>query len=215
MYTPRRVAVAGLVFTILGTTTALVSFDPHSPEPLLPDVSSVLLITPPPPVLAPKTPPAPAPVAVVAPPVVAPPPVVGKAVAVKPEPRHELVKAAPPKPRVVRAPSSIETVIAFALAQRGKPYVWGATGPRAYDCSGLVLTAFAKIGIKLPRTTSSMIGSGRAVSRSALQRGDIVFPSSGHVAIYLGNNEIIHSPQPGEVVKISKVYAFYAARRLT
>lgn len=119
-----------------------------------------------------------------------------------------------PPPVVEHAPAGIESVIQFALAQLGKPYRWGAAGPSSYDCSGLVMAAFSKIGIQLPHYTRALIGYGKAVSRSGLQRGDIVFPSGHHVAIYLGNGQMIHAPQPGEVVKISSVYAFYAARRL-
>jgi len=108
----------------------------------------------------------------------------------------------------------VEAVIQFALSQVGKPYVWGATGPNSYDCSGLVMTAFSKIGIKLPRTTRTMVNAGKSVSKAAMQRGDIVFPQAGHVAIYLGDGMMVHSPQPGERVKVSKVYSFYTARRL-
>lgn len=119
-----------------------------------------------------------------------------------------------PVTQPVRATSSIEAVVQYALAQKGKPYVWGAAGPNAFDCSGLVLTSFARIGMHLPHFTGALIGLGQDVGRAALQRGDLVFPSSHHVAIYLGNGQMIHAPQPGEVVKISSVYAFYAARRL-
>lgn len=126
----------------------------------------------------------------------------------------KLLKKVAPPPSVSIASGTIETVIQFAMNQRGKPYVWGAAGPNSYDCSGLVLAAFSKIGLKLPHFTGALIGHGTAVARGALQRGDIVFPQRGHVAIYLGDGMMIHAPQPGDVVKISKVYAFYAARRL-
>lgn len=76
------------------------------------------------------------------------------------------------------------------------------------------MTAFSKIGIRLPHYTGAMIGIGRAISRGALQRGDIVFPQRGHVAIYLGNGKMVHAPQSGDVVKVSAAYAFYAGRRL-
>lgn len=119
-----------------------------------------------------------------------------------------------PAPNTTSLNSRIETVIAFALSQLGKPYVWGAAGPRAYDCSGLVMTAFSKVGIRLPHYTGSIIGIGREISRGALQRGDIIFPSRKHIAIYLGNNKMVHAPQTGDVVKVSTVYGFYAGRRL-
>jgi len=128
-------------------------------------------------------------------------------------PVKEVKKALPPELTFV-ASNSINTVIQFALAQRGKPYRWGAAGPSSYDCSGLVVAAFSKIGMRLPHYTGALIRLGKALSRSALQPGDLVFPSSHHVGIYLGNNQYVNAPQPGEVVKVSSVYAFYAARRL-
>lgn len=136
-----------------------------------------------------------------------------------PEPQPVPKKKVPPTtnepvPNTSSPNSRIETVIAFALAQLGKPYRWAAAGPSSYDCSGLVMTAFSRIGVKLPHFTGAIIGIGRAISRVALQRGDVLFPSRSHVAIYLGSGKIIHAPQPGEVVKISSIYSFYAARRL-
>lgn len=107
-----------------------------------------------------------------------------------------------------------EAAVQFALAQLGKPYRWGASGPAGYDCSGLVMVAFSRIGLSLPHFTGALIGYGHAVARNALQRGDIVFPSNHHVAIYIGDNRMVEAPQPGQVIKISSVYAFYAARRL-
>lgn len=117
-------------------------------------------------------------------------------------------------PVAPRSNSRIETVIAFALAQVGEPYVYAAAGPNSWDCSGLVMVAFGQIGIQLPHYTGAMIGYGTPVSHSAMQRGDIVFPEHGHVGIYLGNNQYVNAPQPGESVKVSGVYAFYAARHI-
>jgi len=108
----------------------------------------------------------------------------------------------------------IEVVIAFALAQKGDPYRYGAAGPNAYDCSGLVMAAFARIGIKLPHYTGALIGYGRRVSRSTMQRGDLVFLSSHHVGIYLGGGLMVVAPHTGSVVRVQTVYAFYAARRI-
>lgn len=130
----------------------------------------------------------------------------------KPKPPVEAPQHAPAPP--ARASSRIEAAVTFALAQQGKPYVWGATGPRAFDCSGLVVTAFKHAGISLPRTTKTIIGRGTAVSRSAMLRGDLVWTSSGHMGIYLGEGKMIHAPQSGDVVKVSTVWSFYAARRL-
>lgn len=119
-----------------------------------------------------------------------------------------------PAPQVTSTNPRIQVVIAFALAQIGKRYQWAAAGPNAYDCSGLVMVAFSKIGLRLPHFTGALINLGKQVSKSGLQKGDIVFPSSGHVGIYLGDGKMVHAPQPGESVKVSIVYAFYSARRL-
>lgn len=109
-------------------------------------------------------------------------------------------------------PAPIAAVITFALAQLGKPYVYGATGPNAYDCSGLIQTAYAHIGIHLPRTTFDQVNTGRPVyTTSQLQPGDLLFiPGSdgtptapGHVGMYLGNGLVIQAPQTGDHVKLS------------
>lgn len=75
----------------------------------------------------------------------------------------------------------------WAEKQAGKPYVWGATGPNAYDCSGLVMKAYHHAGINLPRTTTDMISSPkvRRISRRHAKRGDLAFFGTGHVELYL------------------------------
>lgn len=108
----------------------------------------------------------------------------------------------------------VEKAIAYALAQVGDRYKWGASGPNAFDCSGLVMMAFSQIGISLPHYTGTMVSRGQKVSKSEMKRGDIIFPSSGHVAIYLGNGQqVAASGGKGRVV-VQPVYGFYAARRL-
>lgn len=123
----------------------------------------------------------------------------------------------PPRTRPVLhrvpSPSRVEAVIAFALSQVGKPYVWAADGPSSYDCSGLVLASFARIGVKLPHYTGWIIGKGQRISRSQLMRGDVVFPTSGHVGIYLGSNMFVHASSSRGRVSVTKLYSFYAARR--
>lgn len=98
-----------------------------------------------------------------------------------------------------------------ALAQIGKPYVWGATGPNSFDCSGLVCYCY---GYARGRTTYDMIKSLKSTgdwktSMSELNYGDLVFPHSGHVGIYLGNGEMVHASSPGVGVVRGSVYAFY------
>lgn len=126
-------------------------------------------------------------------------------------------KPKPKPPAATQTPvvaGSVGAVLTYAKAQLGKPYVWAAAGPNGFDCSGLVVASYARAGINLPHQTGGLIGRGRSVSRAQLQPGDLVFPSSGHVGIYLGDGMMIHAPHPGDHVRIAKVYAFYAGRRI-
>lgn len=97
--------------------------------------------------------------------------------------------------------------ISFARAQLGKPYVWGATGPSAYDCSGLTQAAWRAAGVTLPRTTYTQINAGQRVSRSQLAPGDLVFFYSGisHVGLYIGGGQMIHAPRPGAPVRVAPI----------
>ncbi len=97
--------------------------------------------------------------------------------------------------------------IAFARAQLGKPYVWGATGPTSYDCSGLTQAAWAAAGVSLPRTTWDQVKAGKRVSISDLEPGDLVFYNSdiSHVAMYIGGGQIIQAPHTGAVIDIQPV----------
>ena len=94
--------------------------------------------------------------------------------------------------------------MAFAYAQLGKPYQWGATGPGSYDCSGLVQAAWAAAGVSIPRTTYAQWAALPHISTSALEPGDLLyFDGVGHVAIYVGGGDIIDAPQTGmDVQKI-------------
>lgn len=97
-----------------------------------------------------------------------------------------------------------QRAVDFALAQVGKPYVFGAAGPDAYDCSGLTMAAWAAGGVSLPHLAASQYGYGTHVSANELQPGDLVFlyQPIGHVSIYVGNGMVVSAPQPGESVKI-------------
>lgn len=100
-----------------------------------------------------------------------------------------------------------EVAVLFALAQVGKAYVYGATGPNAYDCSGLVVAAFRHAGVTLPRTTGGMRSAGRHVERSQMRRGDVLwFEGGGHVAIYLGDGMIVHAANERTDVLVGRVY---------
>jgi peptidoglycan DL-endopeptidase CwlO len=97
--------------------------------------------------------------------------------------------------------------LVFARAAIGKPYRYGAAGPNAFDCSGLVMSAFKKAGVRLPRTSAAQSRAGTAVRRDQLQPGDLLFfytPVS-HVGIYLGKGKMVHASTSGQPVKISRI----------
>ncbi|NEE01795.1 hypothetical protein G1H10_16600 [Phytoactinopolyspora halotolerans] len=98
-------------------------------------------------------------------------------------------------------------VVQFALAQVGDMYQWGASGPDLWDCSGLTSVAWAQAGVSLPRSSASQINVGTRVSKSQLQPGDLVFYYSpiSHVAIYIGNGQIVHATHPGSPVSVDPV----------
>ncbi|GAB7031555.1 C40 family peptidase [Streptomyces sp. NPDC021749] len=97
--------------------------------------------------------------------------------------------------------------VSFAYAALGKPYVWGATGPSAYDCSGLTQAAWRAGGVSLPRTTYTQINAGPRIGRSQLAPGDLVFfyTAISHVGLYIGDGKMIHAPHPGAPVRIAPI----------
>jgi peptidoglycan DL-endopeptidase CwlO len=97
--------------------------------------------------------------------------------------------------------------VAYAYGKLGSPYVWGATGPDAFDCSGLVQAAYRSAGVSLPRTTYAQIDAGRRIARSELLPGDLVFFYSGvsHVGIYVGHGQMIHAPNPSAPVRLAPI----------
>ncbi|HKH55651.1 MAG TPA: C40 family peptidase, partial [Propionibacteriaceae bacterium] len=108
------------------------------------------------------------------------------------------------------------TALAFAKAQLGKPYQFASAGPDSYDCSGLTSASWKAAGVTLPRTSQAQFGVGRAVSKSELAPGDLVFFYSGlsHVGLYAGNGMLIHAPHPGSSVEYIKMsYMPYAGAR--
>ncbi|MFW6694624.1 NlpC/P60 family protein [Streptomyces sp. MAR4 CNX-425] len=100
-----------------------------------------------------------------------------------------------------------DKVLSFAEAQLGKPYVWGATGPDSFDCSGLTQAAWREAGISLPRTTYDQVNAGTQVAKADLQPGDLVFfyDDISHVGIYVGNGQMIHASKPGDDVKYESI----------
>ncbi|MFF1548285.1 NlpC/P60 family protein [Streptomyces sp. NPDC058291] len=113
-----------------------------------------------------------------------------------------------PGSATAEAPSSrAAAAVSYAYSKLGSPYVWGATGPNAFDCSGLVLASYRSAGVSLPRTTYAQIGAGRRVSRSELLPGDLVFFYSGitHVGLYIGDGQMIHAPNPSAPVRVAPI----------
>ncbi|MER6999823.1 LysM peptidoglycan-binding domain-containing C40 family peptidase [Streptomyces sp. NPDC000410] len=122
-------------------------------------------------------------------------------------PQAAPAKATPAKttPKRTASPKSApEAVIAYARAQLGKPYVWGGTGPRGYDCSGLVMRAWEAAGVKLPRTTWDQVRSGTPTTRAKLVPGDLVVTAGGgHIQLYIGNGKVIHAPRTGMDITVA------------
>jgi len=118
--------------------------------------------------------------------------------------------APPPPPPSAPAPSSgAAAAVAFARAQLGKPYVYAAAGPDAYDCSGLTMAAWRAGGVSLPHYSGAQYSRLHKVSMNALQPGDLIFWGPGgsqHVAIYIGGGQIISAPYSGAVVRIQGIW---------
>ena len=130
-----------------------------------------------------------------------------------------LVAAAKPAaPAVAAAAGRRSSAMSIAMGKLGSPYRWGAAGPGAFDCSGLVYWSYRQTGMTLPRSSSAQSRVGTPVSKGALQPGDLVFfyrPVS-HVAIYIGGGRVVHASTAGKPVKISNLgdMPFATARRI-
>ena len=127
-------------------------------------------------------------------------------------------------PTVAAAPAAAasgaaQTAVNTALAQVGDRYVYGATGPNSFDCSGLTSFSYKAAGISLPRTSKAQSTFGTPVSKGNLQPGDLVFFYSpvSHVAMYIGNGQIVHalnSSKPVQVMKLDSMPSYAGARRV-
>jgi cell wall-associated NlpC family hydrolase len=103
-------------------------------------------------------------------------------------------------------------VVAIALQYLGVPYVWGGASPSGFDCSGLTMYAYAKVGVSLPHNAAMQYGMGTPVSRSQLAPGDLVFFNGlSHVGMYIGGGRFVHAPHTGDVVKISSLSEYWYA----
>ncbi|MFJ4003464.1 NlpC/P60 family protein [Streptomyces sp. NPDC090023] len=97
--------------------------------------------------------------------------------------------------------------LAAARSALGRPYVWGANGPSGFDCSGLMQWSYARAGVQLPRTSQAQRNAGHHVPLSQARPGDLVIyrPDASHVAMYVGNGQVIHAPHPGAPVRYDRV----------
>lgn len=111
---------------------------------------------------------------------------------------------------VLSQPEITAAAVRVARRQKGDPYQYGAAGPDAFDCSGLVQFSFARAGQSMPRTSSEQATATRRVSAASARRGDLVFfyDKGGvyHVGIYLGDQRVLHSPRTGEVVQAEQIW---------
>ena len=144
---------------------------------------------------------------------------VGGGAAVSAESAHAAGAAATSSASVHTGFSARQGVSAVRIAssKAGTPYVWGAAGPRAFDCSGLTSWTFRRLGKSLPRTANGQYQSARKISRSSARPGDLVFYGGGvktHVGIYAGGGRMWHAPHRGDVVKLSRVYGGAAFARV-
>ncbi|MGY1637866.1 C40 family peptidase [Geodermatophilus sp. SYSU D00742] len=126
---------------------------------------------------------------------------------------------APTTAPVAAANPVAQAAVDTALAQVGDAYRYGATGPDAFDCSGLTTFAYRAAGVELPRTSRAQAGAGVPVSRDALQPGDLVFFYSpvSHVGMYIGNGQMVHAStagQPVKVVNMDYMPSYNTARRI-
>jgi cell wall-associated NlpC family hydrolase len=109
-------------------------------------------------------------------------------------------------------PATHSSVVSIALQYLGVPYVWGGASPSGFDCSGLTMYAYAKVGVYLPHNAAMQYGMGTPVSRSQLAPGDLVFFSGlSHVGMYIGGGRFVHAPHTGDVVKISSLSEYWYA----
>jgi cell wall-associated NlpC family hydrolase len=117
------------------------------------------------------------------------------------------------------ASSAAQTAVNTALAQVGDRYVYGATGPNSFDCSGLTSFSYKAAGISLPRTSKAQSTFGTPVSKGNLQPGDLVlfYSPVSHVAMYIGNGQIVHalnSSKPVQVMKLDSMPSYAGSRRV-
>jgi cell wall-associated NlpC family hydrolase len=119
-----------------------------------------------------------------------------------PSPAHFVPPPPPPEPTLA------ERAVRLARTQLGVPYVYGGSSPGGFDCSGLVMWVYGRLGIALPHNAAALYAVGRRVPLGHMKPGDLVFfHGLGHVGIYIGHGRMIHAPQTGERVEIEALGA--------
>ena len=116
--------------------------------------------------------------------------------------------------------SSSSAILSKAFQYLGKPYVWGAAGPKAFDCSGFTLYVYNSFGVSLPHSAASQAGMGQTVSKSNLQPGDLIFFNTtggiSHVGMYIGSGQFIHASSGSSKVTVSELgSSYYSSRFVT
>lgn len=111
--------------------------------------------------------------------------------------------------------SSADVAIAAALSKRGAKYVFGAAGPSTFDCSGLVVWAYAQAGIKLPHFTGALWATLPHVTKAQMGPGDLIFPTPSHVGIYLGGGQMVVAPHTGSYVQVQNIGTVWGVARVT
>ncbi|MFC8044365.1 C40 family peptidase [Nocardia sp. NPDC057353] len=111
-----------------------------------------------------------------------------------------------PPPFVAPQKTAGELALDAALSKVGAPYVYGAAGPNAFDCSGLVKWSYAEAGVELPRTSGAQLSAGTPVSMDELQPGDMIsFYGGGHSGLYAGDGNVVHASTSGQPVKVAPI----------
>jgi cell wall-associated NlpC family hydrolase len=123
--------------------------------------------------------------------------------------RHRAARA------VAGGTGRLGVAFAYAAAQIGDPYVYGAARPGAWDCSGLTSAAYERIGIPLPHRAAEQARRGVAIPRSQARVGDLVVWGSHHVGLYAGHGRVLHAPRPGKRVQIAPIWGSPTYRRVT
>ncbi|WP_067655132.1 C40 family peptidase [Nocardia harenae] len=121
-------------------------------------------------------------------------------------PGIELPGAPGAPPFVAPQKTAGELALDAALSKVGSPYVYGAAGPNAFDCSGLVKWSYAEAGVELPRTSGAQLSAGTPVSMDELEPGDMIsFYGGGHSGLYAGDGNVVHASTSGQPVKIAPI----------